>query len=94
MAVRFGGVLGVKHRSAASRDVALELDQQRVKICNGVRFDLRSRIAPILEVRNGVGHSAVAFARFLGIDAQCRRRAGFAKPLGFRGEKFGAVEMR
>ena len=57
-----------------------------------VDLDLVGRLAPILEIGNGVGHRAVVLARSLGRLAQ-RARRGLIEPVRLGREELGAVEM-
>ena len=76
------GVLGPQHRGAPGGDVPLELDQQLVEVGDRVALDLVARLAPILPIRDGVGHRLVVLGRPLGRFAQRFRRRRLVEALG------------
>ena len=91
--IGLGRVLGPEHGGAPGGDLLLELDQQLVEIGDGETLDLMGRLAPVLKIRDGIGHFLIVFARPLGRRAQRFRRMRFGKTLGQRGEELGAVEV-
>ena len=64
------------------------------KIRQRVSFDPMGGLAPVLEIRDRIGHRPIALARLLGRHAQRRRRGRLGKTLGFLGPELGAFEMR
>ena len=91
--IRLRGVPGPEHRRPVGGHLLLELDQQLVEIGDGVLFDLVGRLAPVLEIGDGVGRRPVVLARPFGRLAQRLGRGRLGKPVGAVLEELGAVEM-